>query len=70
MYNEIDKLLFMKVEEISEQLIKEIKTYGKILEYINECRERAFEENNLLLAEFYDNVEDEVKLKAKYLKFE
>lgn len=70
MYNEIDKLLFMKVEEISEQLIKEIKTYGKILEYIDECRERAFEENNLLLVEFYDNVKYEVELKAKYLKFE
>ena len=37
---------------------------------IRKAKDRAFEEDNLLLVEFYDSIEKEVKLKAKELNFE
>ena len=69
-YDVLDEFLFEKVEEETEKIIKNFKKYGLIIEYIQKSKDRAFEEDNLLLAEFYDTIEQEVKLKVKELNFE
>lgn len=70
LYDSIEEFLFEKVEEETEKLIRLLKNYGSIMDYIRKARDRAFLENNLLLAEFYDAVEKEINLKAKELNFE
>lgn len=70
LYDSIEAFLFEKVEEETEKLIKILKNYGSIMDYIRKAKDRAFLEDNLLLVEFYDAVEKEVKLKAKELNFE
>lgn len=70
LYDSIEEFLFEKVEEETEKLIKSLKNYGSIMAYIRRAKDRAFEEDNLLLVEFYDTMEKEIKLKAKELNFE
>ena len=70
LYDSIEAFLFEKVEEETEKLIKILKNYGSIMDYIRKAKDRAFLEDNLLLVEFYDAVEKEVKLKARELNFE
>lgn len=70
MKHSIEEFLFEKVEEETEKLIKSLKNYGSIMAYIRRAKDRAFEEDNLLLVEFYDTMEKEIKLKAKELNFE
>ena len=69
-YNSIEEFLFKKVEEETEKVIKSLKNYGLIMDDIRRAKDRAFEEGNMLLVEFYDAMENEVKLKAKELNFE
>lgn len=69
-YDSIEEFLFEKVEEKTEEIIKSLKNYGLIMAYISRSRERAFDEDNLLLVEFYDTMEKEIKLKARGLNFE
>lgn len=69
-YDSIEEFLFKKVEEETEKVIKSLKNYGLIMDDIRRAKDRAFEEDNLLLVEFYDTIEQEVKLKAKELNFE
>lgn len=70
LYDSIEEFLFEKVEEETEKLIKSLKNYGSIMAYIKRAKDRAFEEDNLLLVEFYDTMEREINLKAKELNFE
>lgn len=70
LYDSVEKFLFEKVEEETEKLIKVFENYGTIIDYVKKAKDRAFEEDNLLLAEFYDTIEQEVKLKARELNFE
>lgn len=70
LYDLVEKFLFEKVEEETEKLIKVFENYGTIIDYVKKAKDRAFEEDNLLLAEFYDTIEQEVKLKARELNFE
>lgn len=69
-YDSIEEFLFKKVEEETEKVIKSLNNYGLIMDDIRRAKDRAFEEDNLLLVEFYDTIEQEVKLKAKELNFE
>lgn len=69
-YDSIEEFLFKKVEEETEKVIKSLNNYGLIMDDIRKAKDRAFEEGNMLLVEFYDEVEKEVKLKAKELNFE
>lgn len=69
-YDSIEEFLFKKVEEETEKVIKSLKNYGLIMDDIRRAKDRAFEEDNMLLVEFYDTMEKEIKLKARELNFE
>ena len=69
-YDSIEEFLFKKVEEETEEVIKSLNNYGLIMDNIRRAKDRAFEEGNMLLVEFYDAVEQEVRLKARELNFE
>ena len=69
-YDSIEEFLFKKVEEETEEVIKSLNNYGLIMDDIRRAKDRAFEEGNMLLVEFYDAVEQEVRLKARELNFE